>query len=233
MPFRSDNALLTAAKVIERLAAYQPPARFGELWTERVKTMGLDPEIEAMLLDPGRIDDYLAHLPREAGAGYLHASTHTTFSPNLLAGSMKTNVIPELVEIGVDVRTLPGEGTEDVRAHLDAALGDLSDRVEVEIVMDDAATISRTGTPLWDSLQRSIRRPFPTARLTPQMSVGFTDARVYRDRGSVAYGAALFSPSLDAGSFALRFHGNDERIDVESLDLTTNLWLDVARDLLT
>lgn len=232
MPFHADNALLTAAKVIERLGDYQPPARFGELWTERVKTLSLDPEAQAMLLDPDRIDDFLAQLPVTSGAAHLHACTHTTFSPNLIAGSMKTNVIPDLVEIGVDVRTLPGEDADDVRAHLDEALGDLADRVEVEIVMNDPATISRVGNPLWDSLQRAVRRPFPAARLTPQMSVGFTDARVYRDHGSIAYGAGLFSPTLDAGSFGLRFHGNDERIDVESLELTTNLWLDVARDLL-
>jgi acetylornithine deacetylase/succinyl-diaminopimelate desuccinylase-like protein len=48
----------------------------------------------------------------------------------------------------------------------------------------------------------------------------------------VAYGAGLFSPALDAGSFSSRFHGHDERIDIESLALTTHLWLDVARDLL-
>ena len=29
-----------------------------------------------------------------------------------------------------------------------------------------------------------------------------------------------------------RFHGHNERIDIESLRLTTNLWLDVTRDLL-
>ena len=48
----------------------------------------------------------------------------------------------------------------------------------------------------------------------------------------MAYGAGLFSPALDAGSFSSRFHGHDERIDIESLALTTHLWLDVARDLL-
>jgi acetylornithine deacetylase/succinyl-diaminopimelate desuccinylase-like protein len=64
------------------------------------------------------------------------------------------------------------------------------------------------------------------------MVVGFTDARVFRQMGSVAYGAGLFSPDLDAGDFARRFHGNDERVDVESLRLTTQLWLDVVTDLL-
>ena len=33
-------------------------------------------------------------------------------------------------------------------------------------------------------------------------------------------------------SFGLRFHGNDERVDVESLGLTTDLWVGIARELL-
>jgi acetylornithine deacetylase/succinyl-diaminopimelate desuccinylase-like protein len=145
---------------------------------------------------------------------------------------MKTNVIPDQVDLEVDVRTLPGEGPDEVRAHLDAALGELAAEVEVEVLMDDRASMSRTDTPLWDALQRAVNRPFPAARLSPQLTVGFTDARVFRSMGSVAYGAGLFSPDLDPADFSRRFHGNDERIDVESLRLTTGLWLDVVRDLL-
>jgi acetylornithine deacetylase/succinyl-diaminopimelate desuccinylase-like protein len=63
------------------------------------------------------------------------------------------------------------------------------------------------------------------------MSVGFTDARIYRELGAVAYGAGLLSPTLDAGAFGSRFHGNDERIDVESLALTTQFWLDTIHAL--
>jgi di/tripeptidase len=37
---------------------------------------------------------------------------------------------------------------------------------------------------------------------------------------------------VEPAEFGRRFHGNDERIDVESLRLTTQLWLDVVRDLL-
>jgi acetylornithine deacetylase/succinyl-diaminopimelate desuccinylase-like protein len=62
--------------------------------------------------------------------------------------------------------------------------------------------------------------------------VGFTDARIFREMGSVAYGAGLFSPSVNGGEFARRFHGNDERVDVESLRLSSGLYLDVCRDLL-
>ena len=145
---------------------------------------------------------------------------------------MKVNTIPDAVIVDVDVRTLPGEGPDEVDAHLRAALGDLAEHVEVEALINDAATISRIDTPLWDSLQRAINAPFPTARLNPQFVVGFTDARIYREMGAVAYGAGLFSPSLDSSEYGSRFHGNNERIDIESLALTTRLWHHLATDLL-
>ncbi len=231
-PYRSDNALVKAAAVVQRLADYRPAPRFHELWREKVSTLGLDDEMQRLLLDPAGIDEVLATLPKGT-ASHLHACTHTTFSCNVVhGGMMKTNIIPDVVELEVDIRTLPGEDGDDVQAHLRAALGDLADAVEVEVLMNDPATISPITTPLWDSLQRAIARPFPTARPTPQLVVGFTDARIYRQMGAVAYGAGLFSPSLDTSDYGLRFHGNDERIDVESLALTTNLWIDVARDLL-
>ena len=99
--------------------------------------------------------------------------------------------------------------------------------------MDDPASISRTDTPLWDALQRAVNVPFPDARLNPQFTVGFTDSRVFRELGAISYGAGLFSPALDPGEFSLRFHGHDERVDVESLRLTTELWERVIVDLMT
>ena len=235
-PFKADNALMTAAAVMQRISEYRPSPRFHELWRTRVETLGLSEDAQRDLLDPDRIDAFLDALPTPGPGPHLHACTHTTFSCNTIAGGgsgpMKTNVIPDCVDIGVDVRTLPGEGADDVDAHLRAALGDLYEQVEVEVLMNDPASISRTDTPLWDSLARSIAKPFPTARATPQLVVGFTDSRVYRQMGAVSYGAGLFSPDLDPSDFGRRFHGHDERIDVESLRLTTALWLDVVRDLL-
>ncbi len=236
MPFRPggrvDNALITAAGVVQRLADYRPAPRFTELWRERVSTLDLPEEVAAILLDEQRIDEFLDEMPSAPAAAHLHACTHTTFSPNLVDGQMKTNVIPDEVVIQVDVRTLPGEDADDVDAHLRTALGDLADHVEATPLMNDVASTSPIDTPLWDSLAKAVNVPFPTARLTPQLVVGFTDARIYREMGAVAYGAGLFSPELDAGQFGARFHGHDERIDVESLALTTRLWSHVATDLL-
>jgi acetylornithine deacetylase/succinyl-diaminopimelate desuccinylase-like protein len=234
-PFKADNALMTAAAVIQRIGDYRPAPRFHELWTTTVDSLGVDDATKRSLLDEAQIDEFLEALPRPGPGAHLHACTHTTFSCNTIAGGqtrMKTNVIPDTVEVGVDVRTLPGEGHDDVTAHLRAALGDLYDKVEVEVIMDDPASMSRVDSALWNSLERALAKPFPTSLPNPQLVVGFTDARIYRNMGAVAYGAGLFSPDVEPADFGRRFHGNDERIDVESLRLTTQLWLDVARDLL-
>jgi di/tripeptidase len=45
----------------------------------------------------------------------------------------------------------------------------------------------------------------------------------------VAYGTGLFSPSVTLESFGTRFHGNDERIDTESLGLAADFWVHIAR----
>ena len=85
--------------------------------------------------------------------------------------------------------------------------------------------------PLWDVLRARTQVAYPGAVLTPGIIVGGTDARFYRQKGSIAYGAALFSPEITFQSFGQRFHGNDERIDVESLGLSTELWYGLSQEL--
>ncbi|MPY93138.1 MAG: M20/M25/M40 family metallo-hydrolase, partial [Acidimicrobiia bacterium] len=231
MPFRSDNAVVKAAEIVRRLADYRPQARLDELWAARVEASGLPSEVRAGLVDPARLEDALAGLPA-AQARHLHACTHTTISPNVLHGGVKTNVIPDTVEIDVDVRTLPGVTGEDVNRYLGEALGELAEHVTVEELFNDESTASSVRTPLWDALGRGIRAAYPQADLLAELIVGATDSRFFRERGTVAYGAGAYSPGVTFADFASRFHGNDERVDVASLELCTDLWLAVARDLL-
>ena len=227
MPYAADNALVKAARVVNRLAEYRPSPYVDDLWRGFVDSLALDPELKAALVDPARVDESIAGLV-PGMAKYAWSATHTTFSPNLCRGGVKTNVIPDVVDIEVDIRTIPGDNEDEVRRHLDKALGDLVEEVEVEKLFSKSASVSPTGTPLWDVLGRVVDAHYPGARLLPRMIVGFTDAPYFRERGAVAYGFGLFSRALTAEAMAGRFHGNDERVDVESLALTTQAWLEVC-----
>ena len=232
MPYGADNALLKAAEVVRRIGEYQPTPQLDELWTARINAMGLPDDMTAKLLDPGYLDEMIALMPPDL-ARNAHACTHTTFSPNVIAGGVKTNVIPDEVVIEVDIRILPGETPTDVDNHLRAALGDMAQHVEVEQLQFHQATSSPIDTPLWHALAKAAAKPYPEASLVPSLITGGTDSRFFRERGAVAYGAGLLSPAVDAGEFSRRFHGHNERIDVESLRLTVGLWLDVVEHLWT
>ncbi len=229
-PFRTDNALVNAAEVVRRVSQYQPEAKVHDVWRRFVQGMDYPPELKAALLDPDELPGVLSELPLGMSR-VAHACTHTTFAPTVVHGGTKTNVIPDLVELEVDIRTMPGQTGEEALAQLREALGDLADRVEV-VSNDDPSTESPTESPLWDSLARVTERLVPGSGLVPFLMVGGTDNRFFRRAGSVGYGFALFSRRVTFEDYATMFHGNDERVDVASLELSEQLWEAVAHDLL-
>src|SRR5262249_47217090 len=77
-PFRTDNALVTAAEVVRRIAEFRPETRIHDSWRRYVEGMHFEPERAAALLDPDHFEDALADLPVGIAREY-HACTHTTF----------------------------------------------------------------------------------------------------------------------------------------------------------
>jgi len=163
MPYGANNALVKAAKVVNRLADYRPSPYVDELWSGFVNSLDLDPALKAALLDPIHVDESIAKLA-PGMAKYAWSATHTTFSPNVCHGGVKTNVIPDVVDVEVDIRTIPGDNEDEVRRHIDKALGDLSEEVEVDKLFSKPASMSPTGTPLWDVLGRVVDAHYPGAK---------------------------------------------------------------------
>jgi acetylornithine deacetylase/succinyl-diaminopimelate desuccinylase-like protein len=231
MPYRTDNALVKAAEVVRRIAEYQGETKIIDAWRGFVEKADLPPEMAALLLDPEKIRQFYETFPDIGLARMVHACTHTTFAPTIMHAGIKTNVIPDSVELQVDIRTLPGVSGKDVRTMLGEALGDLSGEVDIVEQDDNPATASPIDTPLWDSIRRVTEELVPGATTVPFLVVGATDARFFRRAGSVAYGAGLFSERIPFAEFASMFHGDNERIDQESLRLSTEFWVALARDL--
>jgi acetylornithine deacetylase/succinyl-diaminopimelate desuccinylase-like protein len=232
MPYGTDNALIKAAEIVRRLAAYRPAAHIDDVWEAQLDSLELPPELDAGLRSPERIWDTLQSMPTPV-ARLCHAQTHTTFSPNVCHGGQKTNTIPDVIDIDVDIRTVPGTTRDDVEAHLREAIGDLYDQVEVSVLQqaDSTASARGPGNALWDTVAKHTQVAYPGATIVPGLIVGGTDARFFRDRGKTAYGAGLFSPSMDFATFGARFHGNNERIDLDSLGLAGNYFYGITKDL--
>jgi acetylornithine deacetylase/succinyl-diaminopimelate desuccinylase-like protein len=232
MPYRTDNALVTAAEVVRRLAEFRPEPRLGDLWQAYIAGLDVPADVAADLADPDRVDAAIATLGTNS-ARLAHACSHTTISPNVAHGGQKTNTIPDVVDIEVDIRTVPGDTIDTARQYVAEALGELAARVDISVLQHSESTRSATDNELWDVVGRRTRDAYPDADLVPGLIVGGTDARFYRQRGTIAYGAALFSPGVTFESFGQRFHGNDERIDTDSLGLSGEFFYNVSKDLLS
>src|SRR5262245_12250896 len=128
--YNVDNALVKAAEVVRRVAEFRPQTRIHETWSRFVTQMGFPEELSSPLLDPDRLLEALSLYP-DALARLFHACTHTSIAPTIIKGGTKVNVVPDAVEIELDIRIVPDETEEDVRRMLVEAIGDLEDSVEM------------------------------------------------------------------------------------------------------
>jgi acetylornithine deacetylase/succinyl-diaminopimelate desuccinylase-like protein len=141
-PFHTDNALVKAAEVIRALAGIDSAGRLDDVWSRFVADYDLPPELASMLSDPRGW-----RLPRDAAldqiglARELHAIADR--SPHDRARRVKTNVIPDTVDIQVDVRTIPGH-ERDREGRNRWGPRSLSADVEIVVDSDDPPTRRRS-----------------------------------------------------------------------------------------
>jgi acetylornithine deacetylase/succinyl-diaminopimelate desuccinylase-like protein len=228
-PRAGDNALLTAAEVIRRLSTARPPTVIGDDWRRWVEATVDDASLRARLLDADHLWDDLSSLPSDLAVA-AHACAHSTFTPTLVSGGLKNNVVPDDITLELDVRVVPGETTADVERFTRDLLGDLP--VDVDVLFRTEPNRSPTATPIWPALERAVRRAHPGGAIAPTLFTGASDGRYLRQLGVPVFGFGVLSAALDPATYWSRFHGDDERIDVESLELSTAAWEQVARDFL-
>lgn len=233
MPYGTDNALLKASEIVGRLGRYHPPTRLDDAWRSFVHGLGIPEELAGPLLTEDGFAESLSFLPPGI-ARMAYSCTHTTITPTMLNSGSKTNIIPEQAEIALDIRVLPGDGETTVRQMLADALGDAAEGVEIHFHDADAvATSSPIDSPLVDAMHRVSQRFYEGCELVPMRMVGSTDARHFRQLlGTAAYGFGMWSQRLSLDEIATMGHGDDERIDLESLELSVELWDALVRDFL-
>jgi acetylornithine deacetylase/succinyl-diaminopimelate desuccinylase-like protein len=208
-PSIADNALLKAAVVLERLAAYAPEPRLQPETEALLAIVGAAPAGAADALDAARgVSPAIAELVEPLLA--------PTVTPTMIHASDKRNVVPGLCEVIVDCRLPPGETPETFAPVVRALVGD---EAELEFVEAQGGTRSPLDTELWRVLEAVVADEEPGAALAPVICAGFTDSHWLREAfDTVAYG---FFPAraLDAEVAARLVHSADERVPVDDLEL--------------
>ncbi len=225
-PYGRSNALVPLATALARLAETGTPVEITPEWEQFVDGLDLPAEEREALVDPDRIDAAIDDLALDdvGYARWVHACTHMTVTPTVITAGVKANVVPDEGHAEIDIRAVPGQDATTVDDHLRKVLGpDLYEDIEIEPVMDMPANGSAPSGPLWAAIGEAQQALTGATRLIPTLIPVATDARFFRARGTVAYGVGLFDERVTFGDLLAMFHGNDERVSVESLRLTAEL----------
>jgi acetylornithine deacetylase/succinyl-diaminopimelate desuccinylase-like protein len=223
-PYRRSNAVLTMSEVFHRIGREPQPVLITDEWLWVVPYLPVSREIASALSDPDRVDAAIDEIAAtdEILARWIHACTHLTFSPNVITGGTKSNVVPDSSEGDVDIRLLPGQDAADVNDHLRKVLGpDLFDEVEIEPILEMEANASVPAGPLWDAIADASEEHAGTRELAPTLTPVTTDARFFRAKGIPSYGVGLFDDSVTFAEMLGMFHGADERVSEQSVIDTT------------
>jgi acetylornithine deacetylase/succinyl-diaminopimelate desuccinylase-like protein len=210
MPGISDNALVKAARLIERLSELHDTPRLGPETTAFLEAaLGEAPGAEAALARARELHPLAAEL--------IEPLLALTVSPTMIDASHKRNVVPGRCEVTVDCRLLPGQTQGECEATVKAWLGEGD--YDMAFTQGVGGTRSPIESPLWDAVSSFVEQTEPGAKAVPIVVAGFTDSHWLRQAfGTVAYG---FFPmrTMDPELAARLIHSADERVPVDDLEL--------------
>ena len=142
------------------------------------------------------------------------ALLHTTTATTIIAGGIKSNVLPSTASADVNFRIVPGDTPESVAQRVRAVIDD--ERVEILGAEDGRppSPISDTDGPAFETLSRTIKEVLGTDVLVaPYLVLPGTDSRHFTGLSTNVY---RFLPTRFEEEDMRRVHGTNERVRTES-----------------
>lgn len=208
---RLDNAIAHLAAAVDKTARWEAPMRLNETTRRFFQQMASISIPEKARLYEHVEDPAVQQKLHETQPSY-YSMLRTSLVPTIIKGGFRSNVIPAEAEARFDVRALPDENMDALKAALAKVIND-----PAITFVDAENTNARPATPPsgldtegFHALERAAQKVFPGAPAIPIMQVGATDSAQLRAKGVQAYdiGTVLSAEDLK------RIHGNDERIQI-------------------
>jgi acetylornithine deacetylase/succinyl-diaminopimelate desuccinylase-like protein len=217
-----QTAVTRLISALDRIAAYRAPTRVIEPVRDYFRAIGqLDggpPEfsnLAAALRDPAFAGKFLA-VPIQ------NALVRDTFTPTVLAGSGKVNIVPPIASAEIDSRLLPGENAQQVIANLRKVMAD--DGIKLDVLFNFSANSSPRKSEFMTALGKLAAEN--DTIVVPMMIPGFTDSHFFRQPGLDCYG---FVP-IEASPAEMRGeHGINERISVKEFGAGMRRMVDLLK----
>jgi len=148
------------------------------------------------------------------------AMLRTTTAATIIAGGVKSNVLPITATATVNFRIVPGQTPESVRDRVVRVIADPRVQVTGAESGRPPSPVSSTDTEAWQTVSRTVREVAGSdVVVAPYLVIGGTDARHWAGTSESVY---RFLPARMEADALSRVHGTDERMSEESyLDSVT------------
>jgi acetylornithine deacetylase/succinyl-diaminopimelate desuccinylase-like protein len=229
-PWRGSNAFFPLARVLRRIESYEPQ-RDARLPIFNALYELLGSRLQMPPLTAANVDEFVNEVEMiDLGiAGDCRALSRLTIVPTLVSGGVKSNSVPERVELRCDVRSLPHQD----RGYLERELASLASGIPgIEVRLETTAEASqspydpRIAAALSNAVTRAVGR---RVELLPGLGTGFTDSRFFRKLGRPALGFTPGDPRSPDES--RKSHGTDEWTTIDDLVAMTRFFLAAAVEL--
>lgn len=225
---RADNAIAHLAAAVDKVVHFETPLRLNETTRKFFQIIaGISPPKEAALYS--NIEDPAVQDKLRATRPAYYSMMHTSLVPTIIKGGFRSNVVPAEAEARFDVRALPDEDMNKLKAELTALIND----PQVSIIDADdagqrpAAPPSSIDSAGFHALENAAGEVFPKVPVIPILQVGATDAGELRARGVQAYDIGTVGSEEDGK----RIHGDDERVNINGLGKFVQFVFDATVDL--
>ncbi len=214
-----DNSAVHLSRALVRLADWERPITYTPPTLNYLAGLA-----EANLLPPLSAKPELEDAIRKSPG--LLAMFINTLNVTMVNSGIKANVIPAKSTATLDCRLLPGQDPEAWRQEIITRIDDPRITVETIPNLRPGSPLQPFDTELYRVIRSVIHESMEDATVVPGMTVGATDNEYLRARGIPAYGfmPCLLSPEESAG-----FHGNNEFLTVDNLNMGCELMYEIVR----
>lgn len=241
IPGIADNAVLRMAEVARRLGTHRPKIVLVNTVRQFLKGVAeentpLGKVLNLILDNPSTADKVLDEMAKieKTIAELLRAMLRMTITPTMIQGGIKENVIPSECEGVFDCRILPDQTRDDLLKEIKSVISDTDlKKLSFEFIQSDMASESRPDTPLYKTIEKTLKKFEPNCSVVPYMVTGGTDSRFLRDMGSVCYGFHPLKTDMPLDEFWKLVHGIDERISVQNLVFGVSVLYSVVKEFMT
>jgi acetylornithine deacetylase/succinyl-diaminopimelate desuccinylase-like protein len=207
---RLDNAIAHLAAAVDKTARWEAPMRLNETTRRFFQQMAkISPDKAAIY---SNVEQPNAQQKLRADEPSYYSMLRTSLVPTIIKGGFRSNVIPADAEARFDVRALPDENMDALKADLTKLIND----PEIQIVDQENSHARPTAPPSgldtdgFHALEHAQQKVFPGVQTIPIMQVGATDSAELRAKGVQAYDIGTVLSAEDMK----HVHGNDERVQI-------------------